>query len=67
MAGCEGSGGFGPQGEWPYPGSGLRGSSETKAGLARLAALGNIDESDLLLRQGEEGTPVPLQLSFKRA
>ncbi len=45
----------GSQGEWPYPGSGPSGSSDTEAGLARLAALGNVDERDLPSGQGEEG------------
>ena len=39
----------GSQGEWPYPGSGPSGSSDTEAGLARLAALRYVDVSE----QGE--------------
>ena len=54
MAGHEGSGGFGPQGEWPYSGSGPSGSSDTGADLARLAAHRDT-ESDLPSGQGEEG------------
>ncbi len=46
---------IGSQGEWPYPGSGPSGSSDTGADLARLAALRNIAESDLPSGQGEEG------------
>lgn len=57
MAGYEGPGRFGPQGEWPYPGSGPSGSSDTEAGLARFEALRYVDESDLPLGQGEEGAP----------
>ena len=45
----------GAQGEWPYSGSGPSGSSETKAGLARLEALRYVDESNLPSGQGEEG------------
>ncbi len=45
----------GSQGEWPYSGSGPSGSSETKAGLARLEALRYVDESNLPSGQGEEG------------
>lgn len=45
----------GSQGEWPYSGSGPSGSSDTKAGLARLEALRYVDESDLPSGQGEEG------------
>lgn len=41
-------GGSGPQGE-------SSGNSDTEAGLARLAALGDIAKSDLPLGQGEEG------------
>lgn len=52
-----GVGGVGSQGERPYSGSGPSGNSDTEAGLARLAALGDIDESDLPSRQGESGTP----------
>ena len=47
----------GSQGEWPYPGSGPSGSSDTEAGLARLEALGNVGECDLPSRQGEGDTP----------
>ena len=54
MAGYEGLGGF-----WPYPGSGPSGSSDTEAGLARLAALGNVGECDLPSGQGEEEAPAP--------
>ena len=43
----------GAQGEWPYPGSGPSGSSDTEAGLARLEALRYVDVSE----QGEGGTP----------
>ena len=43
----------GSQGEWPYPGSGPSGSSDTEAGLARLEALRYVDVSE----QGEGGTP----------
>jgi len=57
MAGYEGLGGSGSQGEWPYPGSGPSGSSDTEAGLARFEALRYVDESDLPLGQGESGTP----------
>ena len=53
MAGYEGLGGSGLQGEWPYPGSGPSGSSDTEAGLARLEALRYVDVSE----QGEGGTP----------
>ena len=52
MAGHEGQRGFGPQGEWPYPGSGPSGSSDTEAGLAQLAARRDT-ESDLPLGRGE--------------
>lgn len=44
---------IGSQGEWPYPGSGPSGSSDTEAGLARLEALRYVDVSE----QGEGGTP----------
>ena len=54
MAGHEGSGGFGPQGEWPYSGSGPSGSSETKNGADWLTARRDA-ESDLPSGQGEEG------------
>lgn len=47
----------GVQGEWPYSGSGPSGSSDTEAGLAQLAALGNVGERDLPSRQGEGDTP----------
>ena len=53
MAGHEGLGVFGPQGERPYLGSGPSGSSDTGAGLARLEALRYVDVSE----QGEGGTP----------
>ena len=43
----------GAQGEWPYPGSGPSGSSDTEAGLAQLEALRYVDVSE----QGEGGTP----------
>lgn len=43
----------GSQGEWPYPGSGPSGSSDTGADLARLEALRYVDVSE----QGEGGTP----------
>lgn len=56
MAGHEGSGGFGPQGEWPYSGSGPSGSSETKNGADWLTARRDA-ESDLPLGQGEGSTP----------
>lgn len=48
-------GGSGPQGEWPYPGSGLSGSSDTEAGLARLEALRYVDVSGL--PSGQDDTP----------
>lgn len=54
MAGHEGLGVFGPQGEQPYLGSGPSGSSDTGADLARLAAHRDA-ESDLPSGQGEEG------------
>ena len=57
MAGHEGPRGFGPQDKWPYRDSGPSGSSDTEAGLARLAALGNVGECDLPSRQGEGDTP----------
>ena len=47
----------GAQGEWPYPGSGPSGSSDTEAGLAQLGALQYVDESNLPSGQGEGGTP----------
>ncbi|RKW01016.1 MAG: hypothetical protein D8B38_04885 [Candidatus Saccharimonas sp.] len=47
----EGMGGY-----WPYPGSGPSGSSDTEAGLARLAARWDA-KSDLPSGQGEEGAP----------
>lgn len=53
MAGHEGLGVFGPQGERPYLGSGPSGSSDTGADLARLAARRDA-ESDLLSGQEEE-------------
>lgn len=56
MAGHEGLGVFGPQGERPYLGSGPSGSSGTGADLARLAAHRDA-ESDLPSGQGEEGAP----------
>ena len=43
MAGHEGLGVFGPQGERPYLGSGPSGSSDTEAGLAQLEALRYVD------------------------
>ena len=43
----------GAQGEWPYPGSGPSGSSDTEADLARLEALRYVDVSE----QGEGDTP----------
>lgn len=52
----EGSRGFGSQGERLYSGSGMSGNPDIGAGLARLAALGNINERDLPSGQGEEGT-----------
>lgn len=56
MAGYEGPGGFGSQGELPYLGSGPSGSSDTGADLAWLAAHRDA-ESDLPLGQGEGSTP----------
>lgn len=58
MAGHEGPRGFGPQGEWPYSGSGPSGSSETKNGADWLTARRDA-ESDLPSGQGEEGAPAP--------
>ena len=43
MAGHEGLGVFGPQGERPYLGSGPTGSSDTEAGLVQLEALRYVD------------------------
>ena len=55
----EGSGGFGSQGERPYPGSGPSGSSDTEAGLARLAALRYIDVSEQGEGNARQGAPAP--------
>ena len=64
---------IGSQGEWPYPGSGPSGSSDTGADLARLEAL-QYDESNLPSGQGEgdiqQGAPAPtaaeLRASLKK-
>lgn len=64
----------GARGEWPYPGSGPSGSSDTGAGLARLEALQYVDESNLPSGQGEgdiqQGAPAPtaaeLRASLKK-
>jgi hypothetical protein len=45
---------IGSQGEWPYPGSGPSGSSETQEGVAWLTTHRDT-ESDLPSGQGEEG------------
>ena len=45
---------IGSQGEWPYPGSGPSGSSETQEGVAWLTAHRDT-ESDLPSGRGEEG------------
>lgn len=47
---------IGSQGEWPYPGSGPSGSSETQEGVAWLTTHRDT-ESDLPSGQGEEGAP----------
>jgi len=53
---------IGSQGEWPYPGSGPSGSSETLGGVAWLSVHRDA-ESDLPLGQGEgdarQGAPAP--------
>ena len=53
---------IGSQGEWPYPGSGPSGSSETQGGAAWLSVHRDA-ESDLPLGQGEgdarQGAPAP--------
>lgn len=67
MAGYEGPGGFGPQDKWPYRDSGPSGSSDTGADLARLEALRYVDESDLPLGQGEEGTPAPTAAELRES
>ena len=67
MAGHEGPRGFGPQDKWPYRDSGPSGSSDTGADLARLEALRYVDESDLPLGQGEEGTPAPTAAELRES
>ena len=63
----EGSRGFGSPDKRLYSGSGMSGNPDIGAGLARLAALGNIDESDLPLGQGEEEAPAPTAAELRES
>ncbi len=56
---------FGSPDKQPYLGSGM--SSDIGAGLARLAALGNIDERDLPSGQGEEEAPAPTAAELRES